>query len=193
MSVAQSEPISETFVTVKPERAAPELPPESSTARPSIPLADSASSQQDAEDAVPPVQVASQDGAGDRTSETSASPEVEEREGSAYEDDGDLPHNEDDEDEGDAGSFRKSKKLRERKPRPRQTWSAAEDAAFWRGKLFPSFTLPYRAADADWQASISFRIWAPAWSLLGARSSPAETSSPSIFAGRRASYVRGCR
>ncbi|GAA6056280.1 hypothetical protein NBRC10513_005602 [Rhodotorula toruloides] len=132
-----SEPLPEAFSTaiaiVKPERASPELPAESSTPAPSIPLADSSSTQRQAEDALPSAQDTLQEPADDRTSATSPSPEVNEREGSAYEEEGDMALDQDDEYEDDSALSDDSEKPRKKGRRPRQIWSAAEDAALWRG------------------------------------------------------------
>ncbi|PRQ74070.1 hypothetical protein AAT19DRAFT_15637 [Rhodotorula toruloides] len=133
-----SEPLPEAFSTaiaiVKPERASPELPAESSTPAPSIPLADSSSTQRQAEDALPSAQDTLQEPADDRTSATSPSPEVNEREGSAYEEEGDMALDQDDEYEDDSALSDDSEKPRKKGRRPRQIWSAAEDAALWRVK-----------------------------------------------------------
>lgn len=131
MSEAQSEAVSEMLVTVKPERASPMLAPESSTTRRLCLVAARRRGRSSACSGCFA-------GCYGRQNELAVvslvlSAEVEEREGSAYEEDGDLAHDEDDEDEDDVGSLVKSKKPREKRPGPRQNWSAAEDEALWRG------------------------------------------------------------
>ncbi|BGP30338.1 Transketolase [Rhodotorula toruloides] len=135
-----SEPLPEAFstilATVKPERASPELPAESSTPAPSIPLADSSSTQQQTEDALPPAPSVPEDVYDNWTSATSPSPDVNEREGSAYEDEGDMALDQNDEYEGDASfSSESGKRPSKTKRRDRARWTAEEDEALWRGAV----------------------------------------------------------
>ncbi|BGO89852.1 Transketolase [Rhodotorula toruloides] len=134
MSEQLAEVASTALATVKPKRASPELPAESSTTVPSIPLAESSSTQQQAEDALAPVSSVAEDVDDNRTSATSPSPEVDEREGSAYEDDEGMAQDDDDEEDEDAADMSdEDEKPRKKRRKPRQDWTAEENAALWRG------------------------------------------------------------
>lgn len=150
MSEQLAEVASTALATVKPERASPELPAESSTTVPSIPLAESSSTQQQAEDALAPVSSVAEDVDDNRTSATSPSPEVDEREGSAYEDDEGMAQDDDDEEDEDAADMSdEDEKPRKKRRKPRQDWTAEENAALWRGASFLQPFVPACSGPAD--------------------------------------------